>query len=38
VVFGAVMPVLCFVFDPVVFRGNLMGEGAPFLSRQSLED
>jgi hypothetical protein len=23
--FGVILPVLCFVFDPVVFRGNLIG-------------
>src|SRR6059036_1217018 len=26
VVFGIVGPVLCFVFDPVVFRGDFLGE------------
>jgi hypothetical protein len=27
IAFGLVIPVLCFVFDPVVFRGWLIGEG-----------
>jgi hypothetical protein len=27
IAFGLIIPVLCFVFDPVVFRGWLIGEG-----------
>src|SRR5215207_9999165 len=27
VTFGIVMPVVCFACDPVVFRGELVGEG-----------
>ena len=32
VAFGLVIPVLCFVFDPVVFRGNILGDGGAFQS------
>lgn len=32
VVFGVVLPVLCFIFDPIVFRGNFFG-GTPLFGR-----
>ncbi|MDT7604028.1 MAG: hypothetical protein QOF61_2025 [Acidobacteriota bacterium] len=34
VVFGVILPVLCFIFDPVVFRGGL--HDAPLLGRYRL--
>ena len=35
VLFGVVMPVLCFVFDPIVFKGEFAGEGGLFQRYQS---
>jgi hypothetical protein len=32
VIFGMVLPVLCFIFDPIVFRGNFFG-GAPLFGQ-----
>src|ERR1700749_3867876 len=32
VAFGLVVPVLCFIFDPVVFRGGFLREGGAFQS------
>ncbi|HEV7842869.1 MAG TPA: hypothetical protein VGO69_04190 [Pyrinomonadaceae bacterium] len=32
VVFGVTLPVLCFIFDPIVFRGNFIG-GAPLFGK-----
>jgi hypothetical protein len=32
VAFGLVIPVLCFVFDPIVFRGGFLHEGGAFQS------
>ena len=34
VAFGVVMPVLCFVFDPFVFRGELMDDGGLYQQYQ----
>jgi hypothetical protein len=35
VLFGIVTPLLCFIFDPIVFRGNFIG-GTPLLGRLQL--
>lgn len=34
VLFGVVMPVLCFVFDPIVFKGEFAGDGGLFQRHQ----
>ena len=34
VLFGVVMPVLCFVFDPIVFKSEIAGDGGLFQQYQ----
>lgn len=31
VVLGIILPVLCFIFDPIVFKGNIHDGGTPFI-------